>query len=205
VTKLEIEAALEAPTAAAVMALPGHLEAVGMSCGGPEQRIVLDHYIDTDDLAFRAAGWALRVRDLGARKLLGMKALRAAEDGLSSREELEEPVAWEGGWNFPEDALEGRVARIGGGAPLERLFGVRQDRTQLHAADEQGLWVEASMDCVRWEADGEAATAYVAELELREGTPEALRALLERLVAQTGWPTAGWSKYEHGMRVAGLA
>ena len=196
---------MEAPNAGAVMALPGHLEAVGMSCGGPEQKILLDHYVDTADLAFRAAGWALRVRDMGARKLLGMKALRAAEEGLASREEHEQVIDWAGVLEFPQDVLEGRVARIAGGEPLERLFAVRQDRTQLHAADEHGLWVEASMDCVRWDADGEAATAYIAELELREGTPDALRALLDRLLEQTGWPAAGWSKYEHGLRVAGLA
>lgn len=203
--RVEVEASLQAPSAAAVMALPGHLEAVGMSCGGPEQKIVLDHYVDTADLAFRAAGWALRVRDMGSRKLLGLKALRAAEDGLASREEHEQAVAWAGLLDFPDDVLEGRVARIAAGAPLERLFAVRQDRTQLHAADEHGLWVEASMDCVRWDADGETAVAYVAELELREGTVEALRALARRLAEHTGWHAAGWSKYEHGLRVAGLA
>ena len=203
-TELEIEAALEAHDAAAVLALPGHLEALGLGCGGPEQKIVLDHYLDTEDLAFRAAGWALRLRDLGGRKLLGLKALRPAEGGLSSREEHQEAVAWDGAWSFPEDVLGGRIARLADGAELTRLFSVRQDRTQLHAADEHGLWVEASMDSVRWEADGQAATAYVAELELREGSVEALRTLLDGLMERTGWKPAGWSKYERGMHVAGL-
>lgn len=202
---IEVEGRLEAPTEAALMAAPRLLAEVGMSCGDAEQSIALDHYLDTDDLAFRAAGWALRLRDAGTRKLLTLKALRPARDGLAVREEHEEAVAWDGRWAFAPGVLGGRVARLADGAPLTRLFGLRQDRLQLHAADDNGLWVEASMDKVRWESEDVGSTAFMLELELREGTPAALAELLARFAAHSGWPPAAWSKYEHGLAVAGLA
>lgn len=202
---LEVEARLEAPTEGALMGAPRLLAEVGMSCGDAEQSIALDHYLDTEDMAFRAAGWALRLRDAGTRKLLTLKALRPARDGLSVREEHEEAVEWDGAWSFSPEVLGGRVARLAGDARLTRLFGLRQDRLQLHAADDDGLWVEASMDKVRWEVDDAASTAFVLELELRQGTPAALAALLARYAGHSGWPTADWSKYEYGLSVAGLS
>lgn len=202
---LEIEAKLEAPTADALLGLPRQLGAVGMSCGESELCIALDHYLDTEDLLFRAAGWALRLRDLGTRKLLTLKALRPSTDGLAVREELEEQVEWDGAWSFPTDTLGGKVAEITGDAPLTRLFGLRQDRTQLHAFNEDGLWVEVSLDKVRWESGDSAAVAFVAELEIRQGDADALADLLRRLATETGWPPADWSKYEYGLSVAGLS
>lgn len=204
-SNLEIEAKLEAPTAEALLALPGQLAAVGMSCGESELCIALDHYLDTEDLLFRAAGWALRLRDLGTRKLLTLKALRPMTDRLAIREEHEEQVKWDSAWSFPTDTLGGKVAAIAGDTPLTRLFGLRQDRTQLHAFNEAGLWVEVSLDKVRWQSGDATAVAFVAELELRKGDADALADLLRRLAAETGWPLADWSKYEYGLAVAGLS
>lgn len=202
---MEIEAKLEAPTEAALLALPEHLEAVGMSCGEAETQIALDHYLDTEDLAFRGAGWALRLRDVGSRKLLTLKALRPSSGGIAAREEHEAEVAWDGSWHFPTDTLDGRVHALAGDAPLTELFALRQDRTQLHSAADDGLWVEVSLDRVRWESGDDQSTAFVAELELRQGETAQLVGLVRRLAEQTGWPPADWSKYEHGLRVAGLA
>jgi len=212
VAELEIEAKLVAPSADQLLALPGHLAALGMACAEPERVIARDHYLDSEDLHLYRAGWSLRLRDLGVRKLLTLKALApAGDDGISAREELEQEVDWSGGDapNFPAEVLDGRLQALLGERALKRLFFLRQDRLQCHAGGEdggrwQGLWVEVSMDLVRWEGRDNYTEGFEAELELRGGTTEQLRSLSRELVTATGWPPAGGSKFTRGLRVAGL-
>lgn len=211
-SELEIEVKLVAPTADQLLSLPQHLEGLGLSCAEPEREIARDHYLDTDDLTLYRAGWALRLRDLGTRKVLTMKALKPADDGgVSKREELEQDVAWAGGSKpvFSTQVLDGRLHHLIEDEALKRLFFVRQDRLQFHAGGVvggawDGLWIEASMDLVRWEDGDRYHEGFEAELELRGGQEDQLRELNQQLAKATGWQAAGGSKFERGLIVAKL-
>ncbi len=210
---LEIEAKLAAPSAAALAGLPGIALQAGFAVGETERFIVHDHYLDTLDLHLYRAGWALRLRDLGTRQLLTMKALAPAQEGIATREEREEPVTWtpRAGWVIPAAALGGEPVRLAEGAPFERLFSLRQDRTIFPLAgaagsDWEGFWCEAAMDLVRWTArDGAPAEAFEAEFELKAGTVEQLAGCVRALSTASGWPPASASKYRRGLEAAGLA
>lgn len=209
---LEIEAKLAAPDAATLAGLPGAALRAGFVIGEVERSIVHDHYLDTADLHLYRAGWALRLRDLGTRQLLTLKALTPARDGIATREEREEPVTWSprAGWSVPGAALGGEAVRLAEGCPFERLFTLRQDRSAFPLAgadgtDGEGFWCEASMDLVRWTArDGAPMEAYEAEFELKRGAPDQLAACVRAIQAQTGWPAARESKFTRGLAAAGL-
>ncbi|RMH04796.1 MAG: CYTH domain-containing protein [Planctomycetota bacterium] len=202
----EIEARLEAPAFADLERAPGLLAAVGCWLGEEERLFLADHYLDTADLLLRRAGWTLRLRDLGTRRLLTLKACRPPRaDGLAEREEFEEPTEWAPvhGWRLPPAALGGRVAELTAGEPLERLFELRQER-RLRPAGRGGLVCELSLDRVEWRHRGAAARAALVELELRRGGPEELAALADELAAAAGWRPAPRSKFERGLALAGL-
>jgi inorganic triphosphatase YgiF len=209
----EIEAKLAAPDAASLASLPGVALRAGFLVGEIERRIVHDHYLDTEDLHLYRAGWALRLRDLGTRQLLGLKELTPARGGVSEREEREEPVTWSprSGWAIPAAALGGEPVRLAQGAPFQRLFTLRQDRAAFPLAGAGGtpwadFWCEATMDVVRWTGrDGAPLAAYEAEFELRRGTPEQLASCAAALAAATGWRPARGSKFARGLEAAGLA
>ncbi|MGB0954332.1 MAG: CYTH domain-containing protein [Planctomycetota bacterium] len=203
---IEIEAKLVAPSARELMMLPEHLGALGYLTTEPERGIALDHYLDTPDLDVYRAGWALRLRDVGTRKFLTLKALAPAVDGIARREEIEEEVDWHGGadWSFDDTTLEGRVKPLVGDKTLWRLFHLRQDRLMFHVATEEQLWIEASMDLIRWEGRENTIEGFEAELELQKGPEEALVEMVERLAERTGWQPADGSKFERGLQVAGL-
>jgi len=179
---------------------------LGLWVSEPERFLAQDHYLDSEDLHLFRVGWALRLRDLGTRQLLTLKALRPSRAGIARREEREETLEWNPrqGWEFPPSALGGQVARLLEGRPLVRLFSLRQDRTLYQTSDREELWVEASCDLVRWsQAEREEVGCFL-ELELKKGPEEALAELVQAVRAESGWPPACTSKFERGMRLAGL-
>lgn len=202
----EVEAKLVAPNAAELMQLPEHLRAMGFLTTEPERHIAIDHYLDTPDLDLFRAGWALRLRDVGTRKLLTLKALIQAQDGIARREEIEEEVDWDGtaDWSFDDQTLEGRVKPLVGEKTLWLLFQMRQDRLQFHVATEEDLWVEASMDLIRWEGTHGTLEGFEAELEYQRGPEDALKSMALGLAERTGWEPADGSKFERGLVAAGL-
>lgn len=202
----EIEAKLIAPSAAELMQLPEHLRALGFLTTEPERQIANDHYLDTPDLDLFRAGWALRLRDTGARKFLTLKAMIPARDGIARRDEIEEEVDWDGAadWSFDDQTLEGRVKPLVGEKTLWLLFQMRQDRLQFHVATQEDLWVEASMDLIRWEGTNGTLEGFEAELEYQRGPEEALREMARALHERTGWEQADTSKFERGLVAAGL-
>lgn len=210
---LEIEAKLAAPSAAALAQLPGIAQSCGFLIGEPERSIVQDHYLDTGDLHLYRAGWALRLRDSGVRQLLTLKALTPPREGIATREEREELVEWrmEQGWSAAERGLDGEPSRLADGQPLDRLFTIRQDRSEFPLAGEQGsewegFWCAASMDLVRWSAaDGLPSEAYEAEFELKQGSVEQLRSCVAQIAQAARWPAAHSSKFQRGLEAAGLA
>jgi inorganic triphosphatase YgiF len=203
---LEIEAKLQAPNQLALHQLPAALDAEGFYVTDPGLVYSTDHYLDTEDLHLRAAGWALRVRDLGTRKLVTLKALRPVENGLAKREELEEqaPEELRTDWLFPSHTLGGKLQELLGCHELRRLFIVEQTRNIYTAIGQDGLQLEVSSDAVTWIGEGVEDKAFQVELELKKGNEDELRCLYLRLMESLGWTAAPESKYERGLRVVGL-
>jgi len=204
--RTEIEAKLVAPNAEELLQLPEHLRALGFLTTEPERVVALDHYLDTPDLDVFRAGWALRLRDLGNKKFLTLKSLVAPVDGIAHREEYEEEVDWEGtaDWSFDDNTLQGRVKPLVGDKTLWLLFQLRQERMQFNVATESSLWIEASMDLIRWEGRDKTIEGFEAELEYIHGPEEELKAMATALQKRTKWEIAQESKFERGLMVAGL-
>jgi len=202
----EIEAKLVAPNAEELLQLPEHLRALGFLTTEPERVVALDHYLDTPDLDVFRAGWALRLRDQGAKKFLTLKALVPPVEGVAHREEYEEEVDWKGtaDWSFDDNTLQGRVKPLVGDKTLWLLFQLRQERLQFNVATESSLWIEASMDLIRWEGRDKTIEGFEAELEYIHGPEEELKAMATALQKRTGWEIARESKFERGLLVAGL-
>lgn len=203
---MEIEAKLQAPNQLALHQLPAALDAEGFYVTDPGLVYSTDHYLDTADLHLRAAGWALRVRDLGTRKLVTLKALRPIENGLAKREELEEaaPERLRTDWQFPSHTLGGNLRKLIGCQELRRLFIVEQTRNVYTAIGPDGLQLEVSSDAITWIGEGVEDKAYQVELELKKGDEDELRGLYLRLMESLGWAASPESKYERGLRVVGL-
>ena len=203
---MEIEAKLQAPNHLALHQLPAALDAEGLYITDPGLVYSTDHYLDTDDLHLRAIGWALRVRDLGTRKLVTLKALRPMQGGIAKREELEEPAPNDLGtdWVFPCGTLGGRLKELAGGYELRRLFVVEQTRNIYNAIGPNNFQIEVSSDAITWQGEGVEDKAFQVELELKLGNEEQLRGLYLRLQEALGWNGSPESKYERGLRVAGL-
>lgn len=203
---MEIEAKLQAPNHLALHQLPAALDAEGFYVTDPGLVYSTDHYLDTEDLHLRAAGWALRVRDLGTRKLVTLKALRPIENGLAKREEIEEPAPEKlrTDWLFPCHTLGGKLKELVGGYELRRLFIVEQTRNIYTAFGPNDLQLEVSSDAITWLGEGVEDKSFQVELELKKGGEDELRGLYLRLMESLGWAAAPESKYEHGLRVVGL-
>lgn len=203
---MEIEAKLQAPNHLALHQLPAALDAEGFYVTDPGLVYSTDHYLDTADLHLRAAGWALRLRDLGTRKLVTLKALRPVENGLAKREELEEaaPETLQTDWQFPCQTLGGRLKELVAGQDLRRLFIVEQTRNIYTAIGKDGLQLEVSSDAITWHGEGSEDKAFQVELELKKGDEDELRGLYLRLMESLGWSASPESKYERGLRVVGL-
>lgn len=202
----EIEAKLTAPGRLQLCQFPAALEALGAFVSNPEQIQVVDHYLDTADLGLLGQGWALRVRDLGSRKLITLKSTRPEQDGISKRQEIEEALTCDySQWQFPESVLQGRVHHLLKGVSLQPLFSIEQERTLYHVIHQDRLQLEASCDVVTWQGESSSEVAYIAELELKQGSEQQLRSFLLRLLESLNWKTALKSKFERGLEVAGLA
>jgi len=198
----EIEAKLEVPAPEELDRAPAVLAELGYPVSDGEHLLVADHYLDTLDLDLYLSGWALRLRDLGGRRLLTLKACsEVGGDGLAVREEREEEVGWQpgDGWTFAPATLGGAVQEFALGKELTKLFEVRQERRIHDLSDGHQLRVELSCDRVQWIRSHGASTACLVELELKQGEPDGLRTMLRRLREQTGWQPSTTSKFEGGM------
>ena len=183
---LEIELKIQVPGDSAKVELPKALGAMGLRIVASGQRTVKDLYMDTATQAVKEAGWALRFRQSSDSKDLirTQKALTPVTNGLARREELESVVS------EVDESWEGQ--------PLVESFKVFQDRWWFHVEPASGgSLVEASYDFVQWRKAGTVPRppAHVVELELLEGSVEALRALQERLLQIPEWKAADWSKF----------
>jgi len=207
----EIEWQLSAPDLGLVRRwLSDHGSVDGLTIEPRPTHTIDDTYLDTEDWRLRRAGFALRLRDVPGRAEATLKDLASAYDSLRSRREINEPLpradfeALAAG-NGP---VSTRVQAVAGPEPLKALFRVRTHRERF-AALEQGDQQAAEIaldDTIVASPDGGSRTRLArVEVEAITGTPASLETLVDQLQSECALSPAADSKYEVGLKVAGLA
>ena len=205
--KREIEIQLLAPKPEALGDLPRVLRKACRRVTEEGVSQIRDVYLDTQDLRLLRAGLACRVRSSRSGLELGLKTLRPVRRGLASRAELTERVS-PGKALSPDSLPDGDVASVLrpllGKTKLRELFHVRQSRRGYMVMLPSRLRALVSADRVEIVAGDERASVTMLEIELLEGRPKVLRALGEKIRKRLGLTESRESKFERGLRLAGV-
>ncbi len=163
-----------------------------------------DRYLDTDDGALVAAGYAGRLRSTGSGTILTLKGLERHDDGaaLQRREELEgpaDPAQPPASW--PASEARDAVIEIAGERALHDLVELRQVR-QKRSYARNGTVVEVSVDDVEVLVGQAVAERFAElELELREGDEVELEPLADMLAEIEELVAVDSSKFERALEV----
>jgi inorganic triphosphatase YgiF len=174
----------------------------GFELAPPHALLVQDVYLDTPGRALLAGGFACRRRAQERRIIITVKSVSTAGDSIHRRRELEveltsdlPPALW------PAGEARDTVTRLSGGAPLDELFRIRQERFARQAFDGGRVVALVSLDEVAVEGrSGESAWKEM-EIELMPGGRE------KDLAAMAAWARARFrlqpsllSKFERALR-----
>ncbi|MDD4890162.1 MAG: CHAD domain-containing protein [Phycisphaerae bacterium] len=179
--------------------------------------LLLDSYVDTADWWFFRAGLACRIRRqrsesgkaAGAKAWLVLKELSRAPGGISSRMELDEPLAARNVPGTPVRALPAgklgdRLRSLLGGRAVRTLFDIENRRTVTHVVRD-GAAVEVAADEVTFRAGGKKSRRLAeVELESLTGSAKGLASLRDTLARRLNGRPARQSKFQIGLRLAGL-
>ncbi|QXQ05893.1 CHAD domain-containing protein [Sphingosinicellaceae bacterium] len=155
-------------------------------------------YFDTADHDLRAAGLSLRIRRIGERRILTVKAEGAAVAGLFARPEWERDVD-----DTPPTLgdLPEEFATLGLSGDLAPVFRAEVERTTIDASL-AGTRIEVSIDRGELQHGAHALPLCELEMELREGGAAPLFGLARELDAQVPVRLGVMSKSERGYRLA---
>ncbi|WP_194743923.1 CHAD domain-containing protein [Thermaurantiacus tibetensis] len=150
----------------------------------PERgHLVVTRYLDTADGRLASAGLAVRLRSLGGRHLLSVKSARTTVGGFQQARETELPL------RHPRfdlaslpPGLATAIAGHAGDAPLETRFETRVRRAEVALEALHGR-VRLALDEGEIRAGALSEPISEAEFELAEGSPEAVFASAEALLA----------------------
>ena len=180
----------------------------GVVCG---ERMISDRYFDSLDWIVLRAGWALRRRQEGSKKIVGLKSADGGDGILKRRREIEEQVS-----RFPKNPrevaageLEAELRAIGRGR-LRELFEVQNKRERI-MVDWKGCAIEVSIDHVVVRSSvtptklAPGTLRFVElELELKTGSESGLAAFATLLTNRFPVLVARLSKFERGVQATGL-
>ena len=205
----EIEWQLSAPDLGLVRRwLSDHGSVDGLTIEPRPTRTISDIYVDTGDWRLQRAGFALRMRDTSGRPEATLKDLARGSDFLRIRREFNEPLP---SANFEALAagsgpVSTRVHDVAGPEPLRALFRVRTQRDCFVALDHGDHAAEIALDdtIVAAPDGGPSARLARVEVEALSGTPDSLEGLVDQLRSECALTPAMDSKYEVGLKVAGL-
>lgn len=203
----EIETCFVVRNAAVFARLPSVLARLAETVSTPVHREIEDRLLDTADLLLAQAGAALRLRlETGRNAELTLKSLAPLTAGLAVRSELSEPlrrVPPEPTVSCPGRLIAARVRRVLHDQPLRVCFRLRQQRAVYTVHTKEGALLLVSADTVH--LPGRPARPVLElEIELREGTLKALTVFSHKLKAALPLKPAALSKYDLGLRAAGL-
>ena len=172
-----------------------------------------DTYLDTEDGALGAAGWACRLRRRGSRVTVSLKGPPEAGTGgwLHLRPEVEGPAtAVPDPERWPQSDARDLLDRLRAGHPLRQRLTLRQRRTERAVTVAERLVGVLSMDdvtVVRHRRDVDRFS--IVELELAAegaaGGSGELMALAEALAAVRGLVPEPRTKLERASEPAGSA
>lgn len=158
-------------------------------------------YFDTPDRRLDAAGFSLRIRRIGRKRIQTVKATDAPAAGLFARQEWEMPV------RGSTPLLDGRtpVAALLGDAvaTISPAFDVVVQRHVWHVAEGDAT-IELVLDQGEVRAGDRAMPVCEIELELQAGAPAALFALARRIDADVAVRPGVLTKSERGRRLRDL-
>ena len=181
---------------------------------GPSEALQ-DSYFDTPDWVIFRAGLAYRCRQKGDSKTLALKALSGGRGPVFARDEIEQPLphaGWPGG-ELPDGPVSERLQQIINGHRSHELFRVRTERTlyQVSGSNDDPVTMELALDrseiLTQAPVPGQPPQTLSfteLELELEEGSREALTTIARNLSERTGLLPAQLSKFERGLYAARL-
>ena len=161
-------------------------------------------YFDTDDHALHAAGIALRVRHIGAKRIQTVKAKSVIIGGLSNPVEAEcdigrdRPVIEE----IPDIALRERVRDIIGERTVEPVCATEMRRTTRMLESAGGTIAELALDRGEVRAGDRTAELCEVELELVSGDALGLLDLVQDLFDSETLHLSNISKAQRGYLLA---
>ena len=170
----------------------------------PRARTLRSIYMDTEDHALRAAGIALRLRRDGRTWRQTVKSKSRMTGGLSQTGEVE--ITAPGGkvslQAIPDPELRAEIQRRVNGHALEPVFETVMKRTASEITLEDGSRAELAIDVGEIKAEKRTAAFSEAEIELLEGSPEALFDLAAKLFPDGGMRFSTMSKAARGYLLA---
>jgi inorganic triphosphatase YgiF len=174
-----------------------------LSQGRAVTRALASVYYDTSDHDLAAAGFGLRVRRAGARRVQTLKGERSACGGLFERTELEIPIDGDEPdlERITDPELRARVTGIAAGKPLAPVFRTEFRRTRRVLRNGDSEWT-LDVDDGDIVAGDERVPVREIELELRSGEPAQLYEFALLLHEQFDVRPAARSKAERGYALA---
>ena len=167
-----------------------------------------DVYLDTADWRLRRSGDALRVRRCGDGVEATLKALRRPRGAVARRRELGERLADArlATVRVGRGPVARRLRRVLGAAPLRRLFRLRTTRRTYVVRVRGRAVAELAIDRTVVVATGRATRRLArVEVELKRGRVADLAPFVAALRRACDLRPARRSKFEEGLRAAGLA
>ena len=158
-------------------------------------------YFDTPELDLHKAGYSLRVRHIGKRRIQTIKAVGAQAAGLFVRPEWETEIKSD---TPLLDSKSGPLLQLVGPdilARIERCFVTDVNRTK-YELQVDGAKVELAIDVGQVRTDDKAEPLGEIELELADGSPAILFDLARSLNAETPLRLGIHSKSERGYALA---
>lgn len=180
------------------------LSAPPLSDDDATDRVQDSVYFDTPDHELRKAGFSLRVRSIGERKIQTLKAQGAAAAGLFVRPEWERdidgdtPMLSDG-----ETPLPGAIPGLNL-AQVEPVFNVQVTRRTV-LVERRNAVIEVVLDSGNVQSKDKSSPIHELELELKNGDPVALFDLAYELDAIAPLRLGVLTKAERGYRLGSVS
>ena len=188
--KFEIDAAAASKLEQVLLVRPGAKSA-------PDAKSLVSAYYDTPDCDLQKAGFGLRVREVGGRRI---QTLKSEQEGVSVRGEWETELNGDGlDLDALKDTPAGDLIRGLNGA-LRPVFATRIERT-AYPVRQGRTRIEAALDRGHVEVGDRTIDLCELELELKGGPHQGVYTLAKRLAEAAPIRLSFVSKAERGYRL----
>lgn len=162
-----------------------------------------DLYYDTPSRQAAQQDASIRVRTLGAERLFTVKS-GAIRDGVSRREEIEEPADAGNVIEWLAALVEsGRIRIAFSPGELEPVLEIRNRREILDLEGPDDTCIELAIDRVRFSGPRGERDDLELELELRSGSEDRLREACDHLRADFNLQPSTEGKYRRALALVG--